>query len=186
MVDNERRINLVAVGDESAGKSCLLISCCNNEFPTTYVPTIFENYSTEWEVDSRKVQLTLWDTAGQEASDEMRAVAYPNADVFLLCFSLVDKVSLANVQHKWVPDLRHKDSGWKEVPILLVGLKKDLREENPQDAIDVTTNFAFENASSLINLGFGTSLRSDIFFQTEQGIEVANKISAVGYVSIVM
>ena len=163
MVDHGLHIKLVVVGDGGAGKSCLLISYCNNEFPTKYVPTVFENYSTELEVDSRKVQLTLWDTAGQEAYDKMRAMAYPNTDVFLLCFSLVDKNSLANVEEKWVPDLRHKRSGWEKVPILLVGLKKDLRKENPQDAIDVTTNFAFKNASILTN-DIGISMRSEIFF----------------------
>ena len=45
-------------------------------------------------------------------------------DVFLVCFSLVDKDSLDNVKSIWIPEIRHHNP---KTPIILVGTKKDLR-----------------------------------------------------------
>lgn len=36
----------------------------SGKFPEEYVPTIFENYSLSLTIDSRKINLGLWDTAG--------------------------------------------------------------------------------------------------------------------------
>lgn len=123
---HELEIKLVVVGDGAVGKTSLLMSYSNNSFPLDYVPTVFDNYSTDVLVDGRCVRLSLWDTAGQEDYEKLRPLSYPNTDVFLLCFSLVNPTSLKNVFEKWSPELRHYA---KKVPVILVGLKKDLRDE---------------------------------------------------------
>ena len=60
-------IRLVVVGDGSVGKTCLLLSYTKDEFPTEYVPTVFDNLVSQVEVNNRLINLCLWDTAGQEA-----------------------------------------------------------------------------------------------------------------------
>lgn len=58
------RKKLVIVGDGACGKTCLLIVFSKDQFPDVYVPTVFENYVADIEVDGKQVELALWDTAG--------------------------------------------------------------------------------------------------------------------------
>ena len=73
-----------------------------------------------------KIELGLWDTAGQEEYDRLRPLSYANANVFLLCFSIVNPVSYQNITAKWYKEVIHY---CPDVPLILVGTKLDLRED---------------------------------------------------------
>lgn len=120
------RKKLVVVGDGACGKTCLLIVFSKDEFPEVYVPTVFENYVADIEVDGKQVELALWDTAGQEDYDRLRPLSYPDTDVILMCFSVDSPDSLENIPEKWVPEVKHF---CPNVPIILVANKKDLRND---------------------------------------------------------
>lgn len=51
------RKKLVIVGDGACGKTCLLIVFSKDQFPEVYVPTVFENYIADIEVDGKQVIL---------------------------------------------------------------------------------------------------------------------------------
>ncbi|XP_026818711.1 ras-like GTP-binding protein Rho1 [Rhopalosiphum maidis] len=119
---------VVVVGDGESGKTCLLRVFFEDIFPEVYVPTVFDYYSTFIEVDGKKVELDLWDTAGQEDYDRLRPLSYGGADVVIICYSIDTPKSLINVIDKWVPEVRYF---CKEVPVVLVGNKKDLRDNHP-------------------------------------------------------
>ncbi|KAF4612556.1 hypothetical protein D9613_012732 [Agrocybe pediades] len=91
-----------------------------------YVPTVFENYVADVEVDGKHVELALWDTAGQEDYDRLRPLSYPDSHVILICFAVDSPDSLDNVQEKWISEVMHFCAG---LPIILVGCKKDLRRD---------------------------------------------------------
>ena len=53
-----------------------------------------------------KVELALWDTAGQEDYDRLRPLSYPDTDVILMCFSIDSPDSLENIPEKWTPEVK--------------------------------------------------------------------------------
>jgi Ras family len=75
-----------------------------------YVPTVFENYVADVEVDGKHVELALWDTAGQEDYDRLRPLSYPDSHVILICFAVDSPDSLDNVQEKVRCSTKH--SSW--------------------------------------------------------------------------
>uniref|UniRef100_A0A8C5KTK6 Transforming protein RhoA n=2 Tax=Euteleostomi TaxID=117571 RepID=A0A8C5KTK6_JACJA len=88
------RKKLVIVGDGACGKTCLLIVFSKDQFPEVYVPTVFENYVADIEVDGKQV-----------------------STIFIIT---------ENIPEKWTPEVKHF---CPNVPIILVGNKKDLRND---------------------------------------------------------
>ena len=56
----------------------------------------------------------------------LRPLSYPDTNVLLLCFSISSPDSLENIPERWVQEIKHF---CPNVPVLLVGLKKDLRHD---------------------------------------------------------
>eukprot|EP01107_Rhizomastix_libera_P013861 TRINITY_DN4065_c0_g1_i2.p1 TRINITY_DN4065_c0_g1~~TRINITY_DN4065_c0_g1_i2.p1 ORF type:complete len:200 (+),score=42.38 TRINITY_DN4065_c0_g1_i2:30-629(+) len=147
---DENELKLVVVGDGAVGKTCLLISFAKGTFPENYVPTVFENYTKSFNVADKKVDFDLWDTAGQEDFDRLRPLSYPDSDIVLICYSVIQRSSFKNVADRWLPEVRHY---CPVVPILLVGLKTDLRNDDKNTEFTSSTEGA-ELCKSLQLSGF--------------------------------
>ncbi|XP_071101388.1 rho-related protein racA-like [Haliotis cracherodii] len=146
-------IKLVVVGDGGVGKSCLFIAYTTGNFPSEYVPTVFDNYSYNVMVDGKPVNLGLWDTAGQEDYDRLRPLSYPQTDVFLVCFDVKNRDSFENIREKWYPEVQHH---CPNTPKVIVGCKTDLRRGvNDKTAVSYEEGLAL--AKSLGMQYFDTS-----------------------------
>ncbi|KAI8069110.1 P-loop containing nucleoside triphosphate hydrolase protein [Gilbertella persicaria] len=121
-----KRIKLVIVGDKGCGKTSLISVFANHGFPRHYIPAIHGGHAEPMQVDRESISLGLWDTEGQADYDRLRPLYYPNAHVLLLCFAIDAPDSLDNVQEKWIREL---ETFCPEIPIVLVGCKLDLRQD---------------------------------------------------------
>ncbi|KAL0485136.1 ced-10 [Acrasis kona] len=122
---------VVQVGDGAAGKTCLWIRSAQGLYPTDYVPTVFDNYNACIKRDDGVVVcINCWDTAGPEDYDRLRPLSYPQTDLFLITFNVMNRRSFVNVEEKWIPEVTYHCPG---AHIILIGAKRDLRRD--QEAI---------------------------------------------------
>lgn len=96
------QIKLVVVGDH-VGKTNLLIVFSENRFAGYSPACPFQNFVADIDCEGKTVELALWDTAAQEDYDRLRPRSYPDSDVALICYSVVDIDSLDNVVEKVSP-----------------------------------------------------------------------------------
>ena len=85
------------------GTGCT-VSCKSNYHTITAVPTIW---------------LMLINML-QEDYDQLRPLAYPKTDVFLICFAINNKTSFDNITDKWIPEIKKH---CPDVPLVIVGCK---------------------------------------------------------------
>ena len=157
-------MKLVVVGDGEVGKTSMLLCYTTNTFPTDYMATVFDNYAVNVPYRERTVNLSLWDTAGQEEYKQFRPLSYDQADGFIVAFSLVDRESFEHVASRWIKEVRLEERGRSKksaartgaAPVVLVGTKLDLRLAGGRPGADVVT--------------------------TEMGEKMARKLGAAAYV----
>ena len=104
-------------------------------------------------------ELTTFLSFLQDDFSDLRPLCYPQVDVVLACFSVIDSASYENVKTKWSKELKRHCPG---VPVILVGTQIDQRENS------VITR-------DLKSRGLRTVSRSD-------GVKLASLIKAATYV----
>ena len=110
------------------------------------------------------MELSLWDTAGQEEFDRLRSLSYDDTHAIMLCFSVESPESLENVETKWVGEIAENCPG---VKLVLVALKCDLREQSREAEEDGDGAGGMEGKRPMIDY--------------KQGLAVAEKIKALRY-----
>jgi len=74
----------VVVGVHGVGKTCLLIATTSLEFPTEYVPTVFDGFvgGLESPLAKRGIGWSFWDTLGPGPQNAPRYHRYRNPNLF--------------------------------------------------------------------------------------------------------
>ncbi|KAJ7024162.1 P-loop containing nucleoside triphosphate hydrolase protein [Mycena alexandri] len=167
-------IKLVVVGDDGVGKTCMLISYTTKLFPTAYIPSVFDGYAVTIEVETVLYTFGIFDTVSGPSPlyahndlDRLRPLAYPQTDVFLVCFSIGLPNSFANVRKKWFPELQHH---CPDVPCLLVGTQIDFRGSSGNGPEK-------EDSSKGLERGH----KEGRLMATAEGVKLARDLGAVGY-----
>lgn len=77
-------MKITIVGDGMVGKTCLLVTYVQNEFPSDNEPCelfLYRcNVGVDKIIDGKMYALTLWDTIAQEDYDRLRPLCYGNVN----------------------------------------------------------------------------------------------------------
>ncbi|KAM7538826.1 hypothetical protein Aperf_G00000047458 [Anoplocephala perfoliata] len=115
----------VVVGDERIGKTCFISRLRGQPFRSEYSSTLVDMAPLRTSKDGTLMLVDCWDTPGAHNLESIRLLAYQNAHVFAICFSVVIPESFQHVRSKWLKEIR--ENGPRNADILLIGLQSDLR-----------------------------------------------------------
>ena len=128
---------IITVGDDGVGKTASLITYTSRGFPGEYIPSVFDEYSANVQVQGTWLNIALWDSAGGDYYAGLRPLSYPQTNVVLLLFSCSNPTSFQRIPDHWVPELRQHIP---TVPFILVGTKTDLRTDEKTIELLESTN----------------------------------------------
>lgn len=125
---------VILLGDANVGKT----SICNRKFRGQFTPTAptvgVANSKVVIELSDQRVEMCIWDTAGQEQFQSMTPIYLKNADVCIIVASLFDSASIQHVA-KWRQEIVDSIG---EVPIIVAVNKIDIIGNPPASIGDVT------------------------------------------------
>lgn len=119
---------VVIIGDGAVGKTSLIKKYTQGSFQKEYIATLGTQFSKyEEEINGEKVELFLWDIAGQEKFQALRQRFYIGSVGAIIVFSL-DPEQPQSYDHvlRWLDDLK-KHCG--NIPMVLFGNKVDLVDD---------------------------------------------------------
>ena len=119
---------ITVIGEHAVGKTSLIRKYTKGSFQKEYISTLGTQFSKyEENVDGEKVELYLWDIAGQDSFQALRQRFYIGSSGAIIVFSHApEEVESFNRIEKWLFDLK-KHCG--NIPIVLLGNKVDLVDE---------------------------------------------------------
>ena len=163
-----RSIKCVLVGDSKSGKTALLYTISKGIFPTKHLPTVINNVNFGWKFDEYQATISFWDTPGNDQQEEVRSVAYQNADVVLIAFSLSKLKDLSHVRDKWC---REVQKYCPQASIILIGTNLDKREDLSYDH-NIVNKYGNDYHMN----------KEDDMISYSKGLSIAKEIGATSYI----
>ena len=163
-----RSIKCVLVGDSKSGKTALLYTLSKGIFPTQHLPTVINNVNVGWKVEENQATISFWDTPGDEKEEEARSMAYQNADVILLTFSLNKLKDVSHIKKKWFNEVQNY---CPNASILLIGTNLDKREDLSYD----------HNVVNKSTIDYHRRKDEDMVSYSK-GLTIAKEIGAISYI----
>ncbi|KAK3397292.1 P-loop containing nucleoside triphosphate hydrolase protein [Sordaria brevicollis] len=128
-------ITILLVGDEKCGKSTFLSRISKGrhnlkgKVPITLLRDLDQPFIFDIRTRRGEYRFEFYDTSSPESWRLLRP------DLIILCYDISQRLSLINLQRVWNKEIRTAGVTGDTTPILMLGLKRDLRSENDPNGI---------------------------------------------------
>jgi len=135
---------ILLLGDSSVGKTAFIVRFCDGKFEDDSLTTIGLDTKTKFVTHKeRKIQLQIWDTAGEERFRSIAKSCYKGADGILLMYDISKYETFKHIKN-WITDIENNISVPKnKLALIIIGNKADL--PNDQKTVDKKDVEEFEN-----------------------------------------
>ncbi|KAJ7972803.1 Mitochondrial Rho GTPase [Quillaja saponaria] len=125
-------VRVVVAGDRGTGKSSLIATLAYDSFPEA-VPSVLPPIRLPVDLYADRVPLTLIDTSSSLENQGSRNEELKLADAVVLTYACDEPMTLDRVSTYWLQELRKLEV---KAPVIVVGCKLDLRDENEQVSLE--------------------------------------------------
>ena len=138
LVQERHTLKIILIGDGAVGKTSIRRQYLGEGFRSDYQMTIGADLAIKESPvlysGGRQVKYLIWDLAGQPRFESVRKAYYMSAMGALAVFDLTRIESFQNIV-AWMNEF-WKNNGRGPVPLIILGNKADLREQDPQHVSD--------------------------------------------------
>ncbi len=134
---DEINLKFIVLGEGRVGKTSLINTFIENNFPEKYLPTIGSNIvkkNYEFENRNLRLKINIWDNGGQKSFNLFNPNVYYNADAALIIFDLSEpKKTLENIKTQYLQNLEKYAQNCITIIVgnkldLLINIEKDLKK----------------------------------------------------------
>jgi len=128
-------VSILLLGDAETGKSTFLSRISKGSIahdkkgPITLLRDGDQPFVFDITFFNRPYRFEFYDTSSPENWTLLRP------DVIVLCYDVSSRLSLIHAQRFWIQEIKRIFTFQKELPILFLGLKRDLRSEDDPNGI---------------------------------------------------
>ncbi|KAG5914835.1 hypothetical protein E4U53_004578 [Claviceps sorghi] len=136
-------VTLLMLGDEKCGKTTFLsrLSAAEHTNPIPLLRDIDQPFVFNVQLDNKNYRLEFFDTS---SPDNWRLL---DPDVIIICYDISQRLSLINMK-RWVDEVKRSFRRSDTLPVVILGLKRDLRSEHDPNGI-IYPQEAYQVAQSI-------------------------------------
>ena len=160
---------VVLLGESAVGKTSLILRYMRDSFSPDSASTIGASFlSREMEVDNKRIDVALWDTAGQEMYRSLTPMYYRNAHAAIVVFDVGTRHTFEQAK-EWIDNVRYHND---DAIISLCGnmIDKETRDVSRHDADELAESKRVSYHETSAKTGVGV----EAMFENVIQVVVAN------------